>query len=246
MEFYPRGNWIVGTPLWVQEDQDPADRMAMMVCPHPKWDEKSREVDENSNDGLKYLVVSEKCAECGVIRLRLLPEGVPEEPFDYSIPVRGSWYERLYGFENFVILVRRYNENPEVPPAFMTRVETSQGNVHTGMVQLPTMLFSPAAVAVMKDMEKVIRVGSKRYADFRILKENRHGKQEKDDIRAHADSLFRVAQDIGAEPYIAARAILEAEIEQEAIEMEANDIETMEREVAMRKASLKQKSKKPK
>lgn len=246
MEYYPRGNWIVSTPIWVLKDQDLDDRMAKMVCPHPQWAEVSRGVDENSNDGLKYLVVSEKCAECGAIRMRLLPEGVPEEPFDYSIPTKGPWYERLYGFENFTILVRRYSNNPDVPPSFMVRVDTEAGNAHTGMVQIPTWLFSPAAAQILKDMGTVAKAGPKRFADFLILKEGRSGKQEKSDIRALADSLFRVAQDIGPDSYSAARANLEAEIDQEAAEAEANEIEMMEREVAMRKATLKHKSKKTK
>lgn len=246
MEFYPRGNWIVGTPLWILQDQDPDDRMVKMICPHAQWTAAGRHVEENPEDGLKYLVVSEKCAECGAIRLRLLPEGAPEEPFDYSIPVKGSWYERLYGFENFTILVRRYNNNPSVPPSFMVRVDTAAGNSHTGIVQIPTLIFSPAAVQVLKDMEKVARVGSKKYADFRILKEGRHGKQEKDDIRALADSLFRVAQDIGQESHAAAKSNLEAEIGQESAEMEQYEIEAMEREVQQRKAALESKSKKPK
>lgn len=243
MEFYPRGNWIVGTPIWVFKDQEIGDRMAKMVCPHAKWVDAGRHTEDNPEDGLKYLVVSEKCAECGAIRMRLLQEGVPEEPFDYSIPVRGPWYERLYGFENFVILVRRYQNNPNVPPSFMTRVETSQGNVHTGMMQLPTMLFSPAAVQVMKDMATVARVGAKKYADFLILKGGRQGKRAKDDIRDLADSLFRVAQDIGPESHAAATATLQAEIEQEADEMEQYEIQAMEQEVEQRKAARRKSGK---
>lgn len=245
MEFYQRGNWAVSTPLWVLDDQTMEDRMSMMVCPHPQWKEVNRQVIENPEDGIKYLTITEKCQACGALRMRLLPEGVPEEPFDYSIPEKGPWYERLYNLGNFIILVRRYQENEEVPPTFMTRVETPQGNVHTGMIQMPTLLFAPAAVDLMKNMETVVKLGPKRYAEYRILREKRRTKREKDDIREHGDSLYRVAQDIGPESFAAAKALLEAEIDHESVEMEEYQIQAMEREIQHRRAAQKKRSQKP-
>lgn len=103
MELYPRGNWIVGTPIWVFKDQEIVDKMAKMICPHTQWAEGSRETTLNPEDGIKYLIIKEECTECGAIRMRWAPEVVPEEPFDYSIPTRGPWYERLYDLGNFMI-----------------------------------------------------------------------------------------------------------------------------------------------
>jgi len=248
VEFYPRGNWIVGTPIWVLEDQDEQERITMMLCPHPQWKEIARAQETNPEDGKTYLVVSEECTVCEAKRLRLLPAGIPEEPFDYSIPEKGPWYERLYNLGNFVILVRRYNNNPEVPPSYMTRTETQAGNVHTGVVQLETLLFSPAALEQIVDMERMMKLGPKRYAGYRILKEGRKTKEEKTDIQAHADALGKVVQDIGPESIAAARAIFEAEIDQEATEMEEYQIQMMEKEVAERKAQIEKRraGKKPK
>jgi len=249
VEFYPRGNWIVGPPIWVLEDQDEQERISMMLCPHPQWKEIARAQETNPEDGKTYLVVSEECTVCGAKRLRLLPAGFPEnEPFDYSIPEKGPWYERLYNLGNFVILVRRYNNNPEVPPSYMTRTETQAGNVHTGVVQLETLLFSPAALEQIVDMERMMKLGPKRYAGYRILKEGRKTKEDKADIQAHADALAKVVQDIGPESIAAARAIFEAEIDQEAADLEEYQIQMMEKEVAERKAQIEKRraGKKPK
>lgn len=243
MEFYPRGNWIVGTPIWVFQDQPIVDKMTKMVCPHSQWTEASRETELNPEDGIKYLIVKEECGECGAIRMRLLPADLPEEPFDYSIPTKGPWYERFYDFGNLAVLIRRYQNNQDVPPSFMTRVNTPSGNVHTGMVQLPTLLFSPAGLELTKDLEKVAKLGPKRYADFRILKEGRHRKRDKKDIQEHADSLFRVAQEIGPEGIAAVKSIFTAEIDHESAEAEEYEIQAMEEEVQQRKAVLKRKPK---
>lgn len=249
MEFYPRGNWIVGTPIWVLEDDDLGNRMTKMLCPHPQWKEAGRAKEVNPEDGKEYLIVTEECPVCDAKRLRLLPADIPEEPFDYSIPQTGPWYERLYNLGNFVILVRRYQNNPNVPPSFMTRVETQAGNIHTGIVQLETLLFSPAALEQIADMERMMKLGGpKRYASYRMLKEGRKTREEKTDIQAHAEALGKVVQDIGPESIAAARAIFEAEIEQEAAEMEEYQIQMMEKEVAERKAQIEKRraGKKPK
>lgn len=249
MEFFPRGNWIVGEPQWVFEDQTLEDRMKMMLCPHPEWKEIGRAKETNPDDGKEYLVISEECSACGARRLRLLPPGFTEdEPFDSSIPQTGPWYERLYNLGNFVILVRRYDNNPEVPPSYMTRIETQAGNVHTGVVQIQTPLYSPAALEQIVDMERMMKLGPKRYAGYRILKEGRKTKEDKADIQAHADALGKVVQDVGPESIAAARAIFEAEIDQEAAELEEFQIQIMEKQVAERRAEIEKRraAKKPK
>lgn len=224
--------------------------MKKMLCPHPEWKEIGRAQETNPEDGKQYLVISEECTACESRRLRLLPPGYPEtEPFDSSIPEKGAWYERLYNLGNFIILSRRYDNNPEVPPSYMTRIETQAGNVHTGIVQLETYLFSPAALEQIADMERLIKLGGpKRYAGYRILKEGRKTKEEKTDIQTHADALGRVVQDIGPESIAAARAIFEAEIPQEAADLEEMQIQMMEKEVAARRAEIEKRkaSKKPK
>lgn len=249
MEFYPRGNWIVGTPIWVLDDQTIDDRMVKMLCPHPEWKETERKIETNEEDGQEYLVVREECPVCNAIRVRLLPTNIPEEPFDFTIPERGPWYERLYNLGNFIILTRRYQNNPNVPPSFMARVETQAGSVHSSTVQMETLLFSPAALEAIADMERMLKLGPKRYANFRILKEGRKTKEEKDDIKAHSDTLAKVISDIGPESIAAARTIFEAEIDHEIQEMEEYQIQMMEREVAERKAQIetrKAKKTKPK
>jgi hypothetical protein len=131
----------------------------------------------------------------------------------------------------------------------MTRVETQAGNIHTGIVQLETLLFSPAALEQIADMERMMKLGGpKRYASYRMLKEGRKTREEKTDIQAHAEALGKVVQDIGPESIAAARAIFEAEIEQEAAEMEEYQIQMMEKEVAERKAQIEKRraGKKPK
>lgn len=243
MEFYPRGNWIVGTPIWVFKEQDIVDKMAKMVCPHLQWTEAERQTELNPEDGITYLVVKDQCGECGAIRMRLIPTSLPEEPFDYSTPMAGPWYERLYDLGSLFVLIRRYQNNPDVPPSFMTRALTKSGNVHVGMVQLETLLFSPAGYEMMRDMEKVAKLGPKKYADLRILKEGRSRKREKQEIKEHADSLFSVAQEIGPESIAAAKSVFEAEIESESAEAEEYEIQAMEEEVKQRKAALKRKPK---
>lgn len=223
----------------------------MMLCPHPEWKEIARANETNPVNGKEYLVVSEECSVCKARRLRLLPAELREadEPFDYSIPQSGPWYEKLYNnLGNFIILVRRYDRNPTVPPAYMSRIETQAGNIHTGIAQLETPLFSPAALEQIKDMERMMKLGPKRYAGYRILKEGRLTKQEKTDIQAHADALGRVVQDIGPESIAAARAMFEAEIDQESAELEELQIQMMEKEVAERKAQIEKRraGKKPK
>lgn len=243
MELYPRGNWIVGAPVWVFKDQEIVDKMTKMVCPHSQWTEVERETDVHPRDGIKYLIVKEECGECGAIRMRWAPEAVSEEPFDYSIPTKGPWYERLYGFGGFVVLIRRYQNNPEVPPTFMTRAMTKGGNVHVSMIPVKTLLFSPAGFELMRDMEKVAKLGPKKYADLRILKDGLHKKSQKRDMLEHADSLFSVAQEIGAEGMAAAKSIFGAEIEHESAEAEEFEIQAMEAEVQQRKAAMKRRSK---
>jgi hypothetical protein len=200
-------------------------------------------VTENPEDQAKYLTITEQCSTCGTLRIRLLPEGIPEEPFDNSIPEKGAWYERLYNLGNFTILVRRYHNNPKELPAFMTRVESAAGNVETSTLQLKTLLFSPAALDMVTSIERIGKVGAKRYADFLTLSKGINRKREKDQIRAYADSLFRLAQDIGPESIEAAKFILEPEIKHESVEMEEYEIQALEREVQHRKASQKHRSK---
>jgi hypothetical protein len=229
VELYQRGNWFVSTPILVFNPKDPEKGEAMMICPHSQWAEVKREmVDEDPDAHGKYLAVSEKCTACSSIRVRLLPESVPQEPFDYSIPTEGSWYERLYNLGNFVLLVRRYNNNPEVPPTYMTRVETQSGSVQTSLNQLPTALLSPAAVRHIEDMEKLIKLGPKRYVDFRILKEAWNTKEDKDLVRAHAENLVKVIQEIGPESIGAAKSILQTEEAREDAEMEVASMQEQE------------------
>lgn len=243
LEFYQRGNWAVSTPVWIFPDQTDEERIAMMVCAHPHWDVGKKEITENPSDQAKYLTVTEQCSTCGALRVRLLPEGIPEEPFDNSIPQTGAWYERLYNFGNFTILVRRYYNGPKDPPNYMVRVETAAGTVETSTLRLKTLLFSPAALDMVNTVERVVQVGPKRYADFITLKQGILRKKAKDQIRAYADSLFRIAQDVGPESIAAAKSILEPEIKHEAIEMEEYEIQALEREVQHRKASQKHRSK---
>lgn len=243
MEFYHHGNWAVSAPVVDSEDGEELRRK--MTCPHPQWTEVRRDTTDDPDEHIKYLTITEICSACGALRVRLFPEGIPEEPFDYSIPLHVSWYERLYNLGNFTILVRRFLQGKEDPPVFMMRVETPTGNVHTGTVTIGTLLFSPAAVEVTKDMERVMKLGPKRYADFRALKEARHTKREKSLVRQYGESLFKVAQDIGPESLAAASALLEGEIGHESAEMEDYEIQAMEREVKYRKtAAQKRKAQK--
>lgn len=230
------------------EDQEVDDRVSKMLCPHPEWKETGRTKETNPEDNTEYLIITEECPVCNARRVRLLPAAIPEEPFDYSIPQTGPWYERLYNLGNFIILARRYQNNPNVPPSYMTRVETQAGNVHTGIIQLETMLFSPSAIEQISDMERMLKLGPKRYANYRILKEGRKTKEEKTDIQTHAEALGKVVQDIGPESIAAARTIFEAEIDQEAAEFEEYQIQMMEKEVAERRAEIQQRkaAKKPK
>jgi hypothetical protein len=212
-----------------------------MVCPHPKWVEENREKEDLG--GTEYLVITEKCVVCGAIRGRALPASMAEEPFDYSTPQSGLWYERLYNLGNFVILARKFQNNPERPPSYMTRVETQAGHVHVGMAELDTPLFSPSALQEIEDMERMLKLGPKRYASFRILKEGLTRKEQKDEIQLHATTLAQVVQDIGPESIAAARTLFEAEIDHEIQEQEEIQIQQMESEVAARKAQMEERRK---
>jgi hypothetical protein len=207
-----------------------------MTCPHPQWAVVNEKV-ETDPEGKKGLVVMEKCVACNALRVRILPEGAPEEPFDYSIPVSGHWYERLYNFGNFVILARVYQDNKEVT-TYMTRVETPAGNVHSGMVNLNTLFFSSSALHQIYDMELMLKFGPKRYVDYRIFQEGRQAKQEKADVQKHADTLFKVVQDIGVESIVSAKAIMEAEVDRDAEEVEVAQIEERERVLQEMKAMV--------
>jgi hypothetical protein len=240
VEFYNRGNWAVSAPVVEADDAD--ELVLKLTCPHPQWVEINRDTTAPDPDDptIKYLTITEACAVCKSLRVRLLPEGISEkdEPFDFSVPVNISWYERLYNLGNFTILVRRYQQGGGNPPIFMRRVETPAGNVHSVVDPMDTLLFSPSALVTTKDMEAMAKLGPKRYADFRILKEGRVTKPEKDIVRLYGESLLKVVQDIGPESIAAARTSFEGEIEQESAEMEEYQIQIMEKEVAARKAQI--------
>lgn len=252
MRFYNYGNWAVGEP--VVESETPEELRLKMTCPHPQWMEVNRDTTTIPEDEtLKYLTITEACSVCKALRVRLFPEGVPEEPFDYSIPLNISWYERLFNLGNFTILSRRFMQGTN-PPVFMTRVETPprvetpEGNVHVALLPIDTLLFSPAALERTKDMELMAKLGPQRYAEFRILKEGLKTKPEKDLVRQYGESLLKVVQDIGPESIVAARTLLEGEIALESAEMEEYEIQAMEREVKYRKAAIERRraGKKPK
>lgn len=102
----------------------------------PDSEEPKPLLDQQPNTGEAIWSVTEDCSVCQANRFRWIPEKIKGECFDYSTPESGPWYERLYNLGNFVILSRRYQNNPTVPLSFMTRVETQAGHVHTGIVQL--------------------------------------------------------------------------------------------------------------
>lgn len=241
MGFYPRGNWIVGSPIWALKDLDINDRIKMMLCPHPQWVEVGR--DKELISEIECLVINEKCPICGATRGRAIPMELSAEPFDPSTPTSGPWYERLYNLGNFVLLSRRYQEHSRAPITFMTRVETQAGNVNATSTAIDTPFFSPAALEHIADMETMIKLGPKRYVSFRILKDGRKTKEEKDDVKEHADSLVKVVQDVGRESIAAARTIFEAETDHEIQEQEELQIQEMEREVAERKAQIEERMK---
>lgn len=246
MRFYNIGNWAVSEP--VVDSEDPEELQLKMTCPHPKWEEISRDTTVDPEDETnKYLTITEACAVCKALRIRLFPEGMPEEPFNFAIPLNVSWYERLFNLGNFTILSRRFFQGSNNPPVFMTRVETPAGNVHLALLPIDTLMFSPAALERTKDMELMAKLGPKRYVDFRVLKEGLKTKPEKDLIRRYADLLVKVVQDIGPESLIAARTLLEGEIGLESAEMDEYEIQAMEREVKYRKAAMeRRKRQKPK
>jgi hypothetical protein len=263
VEFYRRGNWIVGTPIWVfpgaalpgAEEPTQEDRIQKMICPHPSWrveesalaaDQETGEPIVDENFGEPVFVVKEICPVCGAIRFRYIPESKKDEPFDYSIPTKGPWYERLYNFGNFTVLVRRYQNNPTVPPSFMTRVDTPSGASYTGMHQIGTLLFSPSVLELLESMQNMARVGPERYYSFRILKEGRRSKREKEDIKREMESLARVVSEIGPESISSAQAIMEAEPQQETADMEDYEIEEMERQAQLKRELLQKRRKKPK
>lgn len=254
MEFYRRGNWIVGTPIWVlKQDQPEDDRVLKMICPHPSWrvEESAVAVDEKGQPvvdemfGEPVFVVKEVCPICGGIRFRYIGESKKDEPFDYSIPQKDPWYERLYNFGNFTVLVRRYQNNPNVPPSFMARVDTPSGAVYTGMYQLSTLLFSPAVIELFEVMQNMLRVGPQRWASYRILKEGRKGIAKKE-IQQEAEALARVVSEIGPESLEAATAVIQAEPEQEAADMEEAEIKEMERMAQLRREQIQRRRQKPK
>ena len=256
MEWYRRGNWVVGTPIWTDpEGFTGPEVIAKMICPHPSWtiQEAGRAEDPSTEpptpikdpaSGDFIWNVAEHCALCDAIRFRWIPETLKNEPFDYTVPQAGPWYERLYNLGNFVILARRYQNNPNVPPSFMTRVETEAGHVHTGMVQIPTLLFSPSALDQIADMERMMRLGPQKYIKLRALKEGKTRRDQLKDLEAHATTLAQVVQDVGAESVEAARAIFEAEIEHETAEAEEYQIKQMEDEVTERKREREERKKK--
>ncbi len=261
-QYYPRGNWWVQTPIWtVDAEGEPLSEdqvIAKMICPHPSWtvqesgpamdreDPSKPVIDPETGQGVWQVV--ETCPLCGAIRFRWIPESMKDEPFDYSVPQTGPWYERLYNLGNFTILSRRYRENENVDPNYMTRVETPAGHAHTGMIMLGTWLFSPAALDQIGDMERMLKMGPQRYVKFRSLKEGRNRRDQIKELEDHATTLAQVVQDIGPESIAAARAIFEAEVDQEAAELEELRIQEMEREVAQRKreAAERKSKKKPK
>lgn len=226
VEFYKRGNWIIGTPIYPLASEDLEARMQAMSCPHCEYKEVDRTVEEI--DGEEYIVVKEECPECPAIRMRLFPTDLPEEPYDPTPPA-GPWWERLYNFGNFTILVRRHTF-PGRPPYYLTRIDTAGGNAHAGFHPGPNDIFAPAALHQLQDLERMLKLGPERYVSFRALKERLTRKAEKDDLIVHAKTLFPVAQEIGPEGVAAARDILEREVDNEIAEMEEFAAAEMERQ----------------
>lgn len=251
MESFERGNWLVQTPIWVipgekiGEETTQEKHIARMTCPHPQWVETKKESADIYGNGEMFTLVAEQCPVCQAYRARIFPQSIPEEPFDFSIPKTGPWYERLYDLGNFVILARRYNNNPTRPPTYMSRVETKAGNVHTSMAEFDTLLFSPSVLNVIKDMEGMLKLGPQRYVAFRILKEGRKSKAEKDWVQEFAKTLAKVVEDVGPESISAARTIFEAEINQEIAEMEEIQIQNLERTLEEAKADIAKRRSKP-
>lgn len=247
---------MVSTPIWVlKKNQSLDDRVSKMIDPHASWqiEEASIAVDPETKEptideatGEPVFVVKEVCPVCGAIRFRYIQESKKNEPFDYSIPTKDPWYERLYNLGNFTVLVRRYQDNPNVPPNFMARVDTPTGGVYTGMYQIGTLLFSPAVLELLQVMQNMARIGPQQYASFRILKEGRKTKQAKEEILRETEALARVVSEIGPESIAAAQAVMEAEPEQEAADMEEFEIQEMERQVQLRREQFQKRRQKPK
>lgn len=230
METYRRGNWFVSTPVFVQpgdEEENLEAKMAFMVCPHPEYEEENQETKYFEEEEREYLMIVESCVLCGGRRMRLFPTDLPPEPFDPSIPTNAPWWERLYDFGNFKILVRRMQSAPGVAPNFLTRVETASGKVHAGFVQLEVMIYAPAGIEQCEDFQRVLNLGPERYVNFRSFREGRSSPEEKENLKLHVETLWPVASEIGAEAVASAKAVLEQEVEVELLEMEEYEAQAM-------------------
>lgn len=241
VEYYRRGSWIVGTPVYPLPEDDLAARIQAMACPHPEYQEVERRTEDVEGQG-KHLVIVERCPLCPAIRWRMLPVAGPQESFDPSMPMEGPWFERLYNFGSFTLLARRHQQPGMV--MFLTRVETPSGKVHSGFVPLEMPLFSAAALELISDLERVLKLGPDRYVSYRSFRESG---VKKSDLKTHVSTLFPVAQEIGPEGVASAKATIEQEIESEIVEFQEQAAAEMEEQAReLREQAAKKKKRKEK
>lgn len=251
---FQRGPWTVVTPIFSSEKPTQEEMDRFITCPHPSWEiAQSGPVVDEKNElvidpeiGEPVFNVVERCPICGGVRFRYIPLRLKDEPFDYSIPTKEPWYERLYNLGNFSVLSRRLLP-PDETIDYMTRVDTPSGaSFHTYFSDTKTQYFSPSVLGLLAILNDVARVGPEQYAAFKILKEGHKTKQAKQRMRERAETLGRIVSEIGPESLASAQAIMEAEPENEAADMEEWEIGQMEREAQLRREQLQKRRQKPK
>ncbi|MCI0529602.1 MAG: hypothetical protein L0Y56_19340, partial [Nitrospira sp.] len=198
VDTFRRGNWYVSTPVLVQSEaeEDPQAFYTFMMCPHPEYQEVSRETFYSEEEEREYLAIHESCVLCGGVRFRLYPTDLPPEPFDPSIPTNAAWWERLYDFGNFKILVRRMKPVAPDTYTYLSRIETASGNVHVSFTVIEGIIFSPAAVEELADLERILKLGPEGYVEFRAMREKRSSPEAIGEIQQHAETLYPVAIEI--------------------------------------------------
>lgn len=255
---FRRGSWTVVTPIFVSPSGSPPtieEQSLFMTCPHPSWeikesgpmvDKETKEPILDPQTGEAVFSVTERCPICGAFRFRYIPLAQKDEPFDYTIPTKEPWYERLYNLGNFTVLSKRLLPSDETIQ-YLTRVDTPSGATYSIVFgDMRTVLFSPSVIRLLEILGDVARVGPEQYAAFKILKEGRKTKAAKEEVQEEAAQMGQIVSEIGPESLASAQAIMEAEPEKEAADIEEWEINQMEREAQLRREQLQKRRQKPK
>jgi len=242
--FFPAGEWMVSTPLFVIPEGQSHE--AAMMCPHRAYQEIKREHIVTDEYG-PVMMVAEKCTGCGIAqRFRYRPsegaEPAGQELFKKAEPPVPPFecptYERTYDFGTFGILVRRHDPYPGAPLVFMVRADAGPHSYAT-MMSVPEVVFSQAAASVIDSLLKVLRMTPERFAQARLLQERRP-RNNLPEMRRDAQELFAVAQAIGKDVLERAQGGMSQEIEKEYGAAHAAAIEEGRQMAANLEADLKE------